>query len=120
MRDEYLAGREFELKFEVDDAQLRRLRSKRVLDQIAVGRASNKKLRSIYFDTADHSLRANGLSLRVRRVRNAWVQTLKFDHQFKSGLSQPVEIEQSIPGASPDIARLNVTNLPQSLSQILK
>jgi len=120
MQDEHLTGREFELKFEVDDAQLRRLRSNRVLDKIFVGRASNKKLRSIYFDTADHSLRANGISLRVRQIGKDWVQTLKFDHQFKSGLSRPVEIEQTVPGASPEIARLKMSNLPENLRQLLK
>ncbi len=112
--------REFELKFDASDAQLRRLRSKRVIKEINVGRASNKKLRSIYFDTQEHLLRANGVSLRVRLIGGTWVQTLKFDHQFKSGISKPIEIEHEVSNAKPDTSLLQAKDLPTDLWQVLK
>ncbi len=63
--------REIELKLELTGEELERIRAKRILRELTVGRPVIRTLRSIYFDTPDHALRNARMSLRVRRVANS-------------------------------------------------
>ncbi len=55
---------ELELKLELTRDELRRVRSHPALGDLAVGEPVTRTVRSIYFDTPDHRLRALGISLR--------------------------------------------------------
>lgn len=75
------APRELELKLTVTPDVLARIRKGGVLARLAglkpLGRASTRRLRSVYWDTPAHDLAAAGLGLRVRDDGGIFVQTLK-------------------------------------------
>lgn len=98
--------REFELKFELADDELQQIRSKRLLREIGVGRPVTRLLRSTYFDTADCALRDAGLSLRVRRDHDAWLQTVKEDSGNGAGISDRFEIESPVDEQAPHLGSI--------------
>jgi triphosphatase len=95
--------RELEFKVQLSKAEIARLTRKLPSKDMIVSRPSRKRLRSIYFDTSQQSLHAAGISLRLRRGRNRWIQTVKTDLNINSGLSNPVELETTVEGAEPDL-----------------
>lgn len=72
-----MIDREIELKLEGDPEALQRLSRTRVVTNMTRGKASAHMLRSVYFDTPDFDLMNNGFALRVRKVGNEHIQTLK-------------------------------------------
>ena len=94
---------EAELKFELQPAEMDRLRNHAALRDLTDGRAATRTLLSIYYDTADDALFNAGLSLRVRKVGRNWVQTVKQGQPLKGGLSTPMELEAPVPGAQPSL-----------------
>lgn len=97
--------RELEVKLELSKEQSQRLRAS-MLDGKSGRAASSRKLRSTYFDTADHALRAAGLSLRVRRIGKRWLQTVKSTDPVTGGVANPIEIESRIETEQPDISAI--------------
>jgi inorganic triphosphatase YgiF len=101
------ARREFELKLQLTKSDLDRIRRNSLLKPAKGAEPSCKTLRSIYFDTPDHRLHAEGLSLRVRDLgSHNWVQTVKAETALASGLSTPIEVEDKVDGAQPDLDRI--------------
>ncbi|MEM6622380.1 MAG: CHAD domain-containing protein [Pseudomonadota bacterium] len=91
--------REIELKLELDPAQEKRLRSSAALRARSQGRARTETLHSVYYDTADHALRAAGIALRLRKAGRRWIQTVKqAAGPMQNGLSEPLEDEAPVPG----------------------
>ena len=72
---------ELELKLELTHDELQRVRSHPALGGLAVGEPVTRTLRSIYFDTPDHRLRAQGISFRLRIGR----RRLAADRQGRHG-----------------------------------
>ena len=68
---------EAELKIGLDEAGLARLRGSPALAALRAEPARTKDLVSVYYDTPGHALAEAGVSLRLRRVGRAWVQTVK-------------------------------------------
>lgn len=97
--------REFELKLDLTGKELDllagnpRLRSGSEREQ--------KTLRSVYYDTPDHRLHAQGIALRVRDDGQGYVQTVKLDRNLKDGISNPVEIEDRLDGGQPNTSRIH-------------
>ncbi|MDH3742874.1 MAG: CYTH domain-containing protein, partial [Hyphomicrobiales bacterium] len=104
--------REFELKFNVTPEQLSRLRNKAILKSLSIAEPANSELRSVYFDTQNRDLKARGMSLRVRRIDDRWVQTLKTGRGIVAGLSNPIEIEHRVAGAAPEFDRVRKSDIP--------
>ncbi len=98
---------EFELKLELTKGDFDRIRKSSLLKSSKGGKSSRKTLRSVYFDTPDHRLHAEGLSLRLRdqNGRN-WLQTVKAETALMSGLSNPIEVEDKVDRAQPDLNRI--------------
>jgi triphosphatase len=97
--------REVEIKFRADQAAVQKLLSSPVLKGAAV--SSPKDLVSIYFDTAEKHLEAQGISLRVRKTgRAAAVMTLKWGGPAGGGPFSRGEVEVSCPGGVPDLQLL--------------
>ncbi|MGO9472694.1 MAG: CHAD domain-containing protein [Rhodomicrobium sp.] len=96
-------NREFELKLDLTGKELERLAGNPKLH--AAG--TQKVLRSIYYDTPDHRLHAEGISFRVRKDGQSYVQTVKLGTDLQDGLSNPVEIEDRIGAAQPNPARIH-------------
>lgn len=76
---------EIELKLDLDTAGLARLRRHPLLKVWRQGRALTKALKTVYYDTADHALRAAGVTLRVRHSGRQRVLTVKSDHAGGTG-----------------------------------
>jgi inorganic triphosphatase YgiF len=88
--------RELEFKLQLTHAELKRVRSHPALGNLSAGAPVTRTLRSIYFDTPDHRLRAQGLSLRLRSDGNGWLQTIK-------GGWRPIEAEDAVKRPEPDL-----------------
>lgn len=109
------ANREFELKITLDEAQMRRVRSKSAVRALTTGRAVTRTLLSTYYDTPDMALRKAGVALRTRKTGRRWVQTVKMKGQVSAGVSDRVEIETPIRGSSPSIDAIADRPLRESI-----
>ena len=94
---------EVELKLRVDPDSLTALAAKPVL---VAASASSEHLHATYFDTGDHRLHAQSLSLRVRREGERFIQTLKVGDAGPSGLHRRTEWEADVPSDKPDLSLL--------------
>ncbi len=99
-------ARELELKVALTGPEMDRLQAHPVLMQLAIGDPASHQLRSVYFDTLDRRLHERGLSLRLRRVGEDWVQTVKCETGVHSGVSHPVELEAAVEGPAPNVAAI--------------
>jgi triphosphatase len=113
-----IAGRELELKFELSHDALQRLDAQPMLREWTVGNPSIRTLRSIYFDTPDHRLRAGGIALRVRSDGETWVQTVKSDTQLHNGVSHPRELETALSAPEPDLSAVSDGKLRRKLARL--
>ena len=108
-------GNEIELKFEVTPRELRKLKAVRY----PRGRSPKEEnLVSVYFDTPKHKLARNGVSLRVRRHGDKFLQTIKSggpNGSFKRG-----EWEHEIKGVVPNLRKAHGTPLAPLLTKKLK
>ena len=97
-----VTDRELELKLELTPKELQRIAGHPGLDLLTVGKPETHTLRSIYFDSPAHQLRAQGISLRLRsRDGGEWVQTIKAGDAVINGISHRKELETSI--ATPEL-----------------
>jgi len=94
---------ELELKVELTRDQLQRMRWHPALGDLAVGEPVTRNLRSIYFDTPDHRLRALDISLRLRSDGESWLQTVKAGTAVHDGVSNPLEMEVVVERPEPDL-----------------
>ena len=109
---------EIELKLEVSADRIDRLDSLSLLKGVTPNKS--KTLLSVYFDTAQQTLRNNGLSLRVRRVDDHYVQTIKKRDNRGAGLFERNEWECAIPNGRPDLHAAKNTPLTFLLSRKLR
>lgn len=113
--------KETELKILLSPDQEKRLRASPALREMSTGPARTRRLLSIYYDTEDHALRANGYSLRLRRVGRQWIQTLKcVTTPIQNGLSTPEEVEYPVRGQRLDLSRIPDDNLREDVIGLAK
>ena len=97
-------NREIELKATIGAEQLDKIKNLPAIKKRAVGRTQAKKLVTVYFDTPDHELHRQGLSLRVRKVGRAYVQCVKLTHSRLGGIPVRMEWEGPVPSQDPAIS----------------
>jgi triphosphatase len=111
------ANDEIELKLLAPAGVLDRLREAPVIVRHARNGGVARRLDAVYYDTPDRTLFRHGLSLRIRRSGNRYVQTLKrapvHGQPFVRG-----EWEASMDGAAPDLALLPISEIGSPLDQI--
>jgi len=107
-------SKEIEVKLEVPPASLPRLAKIPRLRALKKPAKSATEL-SVYFDTHNRKLHKKGLMLRVRRVGDRYVQTIK--SAGHSGLFERDEWESEIGGAMPDLRLAHGTALEPLLSR---
>ncbi len=104
--------REIELKLECEVSDIAQLQDHPLLREAS--ERGEAQLASVYYDTPDRALRAGGLGLRVRRIGDRHVQTLKAEGD---GLFARPEWEHPIAGAQPDLGLLADTPLADILER---
>lgn len=97
---------ETELKLRVSPEQFARLRRHALLKAHSATRPVTRRLYNIYFDTAKRELHKSEMALRLRRVGQQWLQTLKGGGSVKTGLHQRNEWEAPVRGAALDFSGL--------------
>lgn len=112
--------RELELKVELSREDMARLTGDLQVGEILVGPPLSHKLKSVYFDTPEHDLHAAGISLRLRRENDGWLQTIKAGQQVADGVSNPVELEAPVDGDEPDIERISDKGLKRTVRQAVE
>lgn len=114
-----MAQREVELKLEVSPRSAERLLHHPSVRRHAEGEPSVRRLHSVYFDTVDLSLRQTGLSLRIRKVDDLRIQTLKADERTRGALYQRNEDEVVLDSDRPDPQAVSEPRLRDVLQRTL-
>ncbi|MCW2243656.1 CYTH and CHAD domain-containing protein [Azospirillum canadense] len=98
------------MKLLLDPRDLGRVPALPALREHADGDPVVRHLHTVYFDTPDLRLYANGVALRVRREDGRFIQTLKTVNSATSGDSAAVAVRKewdwTIAGAEPDLTPL--------------
>jgi inorganic triphosphatase YgiF len=100
---------ETELKLLLAQRDLRQLRRDPRIKALQQGRASTRRVRSVYYDTPERALLRAGLALRLRSDGRRWLQTLKTEGQAAAGLHVREEWEWPLPGDALDFGLLATT-----------
>jgi len=108
---------ETELKLAASRATLERLAS---TTAARLGRnAETQRLRSVYYDSADHGLWRRGIALRVRRDSNGWTQCVKGGGSVEAGIHRRIETETRLDGEAPDIDCIDDRELAAAVRRAL-
>jgi inorganic triphosphatase YgiF len=111
---------EFELKLELSSDAAERAATLPWLRELASGPVRKEKLTSVYFDTVKRKLHDHGLSLRVRRLGDRRVQTIKVESNSRRGAFGRDEWEQDIACDQPDLGLAADTALAKLANGKLK
>jgi len=95
-------SQEVEIRFAVQPDDLSRLKNARALKEITAGRPSSSRLSSVYYDTEGLGFAKAGLSLRVRKIGRAYVQTVKSETTGALA-SERGEYECKLPSPEPKL-----------------
>ena len=104
---------EIELKLDAPAKAAARLPKTPWLEKLLSAPLQRKRVASVYFDTRSGKLRAAGISLRVRRIGDKSVQTVKRDPKGACGAFTRQEWEWEIAGEEPDLDLAKDTALAQ-------
>ncbi len=111
---------ETELKLQLSPQEIGALKSHRLLAGVPAAQLS---IDDVYFDTADHLLRRHRMALRLRRVNDRWLQTLKTETRQQGALTQrgewetPAGAARGGRGGALSLARLHQSPLPALLAK---
>ncbi|QXQ05893.1 CHAD domain-containing protein [Sphingosinicellaceae bacterium] len=94
---------EVELKLDLDPADVAAAIASPLFDS---GARATEHLDTVYFDTADHDLRAAGLSLRIRRIGERRILTVKAEGAAVAGLFARPEWERDVDDTPPTLGDL--------------
>ena len=102
-------GRELELKLEIEPDGSDALIDHPLLRDTVGG---PRQTHSVYYDTKKKALHRAGVSLRVRRTGDLYVQTVKANGKASAGLFDRAEWEELIAGPAPELDRVrNLTSV---------
>jgi triphosphatase len=107
----------FEFKLELTPQQLARLASHPALVNLATGQPTVSTIRSIYFDTPDHRLRAQGISLRLCSIGDKWLQAVRSTNGHSSA-SEDTNAEVEHP--EPSVAQIRNLKLRRAVQKAIR
>ncbi len=93
--------REIELKLRIPPEALPRLMNHRLLRRVAKGGPVQKRMVSTYFDTPDFRLMREQVALRVRKVGQRHIQTVKCAPTVENGVNSRSEWEREVAADKP-------------------
>jgi inorganic triphosphatase YgiF len=96
---------EIELRFATPERELKRIARASALRGFHVGPATTKRLNTVYYDTEERALSKAGVSLRVRKDGDIYVQTVK-DASSGALASERHEYECETSSFVPDLERI--------------
>ena len=102
---------EFELKFEISAQSL-----PKIVAAVHAKKAQLQLLQAFYFDTVDGALAKNGLTLRMRKEGNDWVQTAK---GLTSNALDRLEHNVEIGSLATNVAQTKVSGLKTASNEVL-
>lgn len=112
---------EIELKLTLAPEDLERLRRNPILRSLAQGRSKRQELVSTYFDTPDFKLKSRGQALRIRKIGERRVQTLKAKGEGPLASGQVAhshkEFETDVEGEEPRLDLIEDEALRAELEQ---
>lgn len=114
---------ETELKLHISPEHLARLKRHPFLRSLSTARSVTRKLHSVYYDTPNLYLHKHAMALRLRRVGQQWLQTLKGGGAVQAGMHLRNEWETVVPDAALDFSALEssaATHLPKHVRQELQ
>ncbi len=91
------SAQEVELKLAASPEDAAKFGRLPLVKSATTGRAVTRHMHSVYYDTPDLALKAQGMALRLRREGTRWVQTLKGAGRVEGGLHQREEREVQVP-----------------------
>jgi inorganic triphosphatase YgiF len=106
---------ETELKLSLEAAQAERLWDHPLIGTAARGTPQCQSLYSIYYDTPGLDLLHAGIALRVRRLSERWIQTLKTAGEERAGLHQRAEWEAEVATSVPELDKIDHPELRAQL-----
>jgi len=110
---------ELELKLELTKPEMQRIGTDPALEALTVGKPETSLLRSLYFDTPDHRLRAQGISLRLRSSgERSWVQTIKATNGASDGIFDRRELETTLATPEPDLEAIGDRRLRRKIARV--
>ncbi len=77
---------EAELKLLIADADVDRFKAHPLLQRLSAKRPYVRQVENRYYDTTDLALARQGIALRLRKLGNRWLQTLKAGNTHAAGL----------------------------------
>jgi len=111
------AAVEAEIKLAAAPAVLARLAADPALGE---SRGDPLELAAIYFDTPRHSLWRHGFTLRLRRERGRWVQTLKGGGTLEGGLHRRLEFSARASRARPSFALIGDAEVRKQVAAVIR
>lgn len=107
---------EIELKLQAPPAALRSIVGSGFVRAIGADRPGKQHLVSTYFDTPRHTLRKDGLALRIRKLSDGFEQSVKAPVAGVAGLQTYREWNSRVPRGAPVIAAVDDRNVRSRLT----
>ncbi len=119
--------REIELKLELGPKGVSALKNGALSSRVPLGEARQAELVSVYYDTPKQKLRRNDLTLRIRRIGDQYLQTIKHEAGAHEQFGRD-EWERPVSGPCPKLGRargkgpkpLRKKNLPRKLKPVFE
>lgn len=102
-----MSEQEIELKLTLSPRAAAKLRRDPQVHRLKRGRAANRRLIAVYFDTADLALKEAGAALRLRQEGRRRVQTVKAAVGPAGGMQTRIEVNAPTRGVAPDLSLIS-------------
>lgn len=109
---------EMELKLSLTPDDCTYLLQLPLLESLSTSHAETHKLYTIYYDTPQLDLKHQRIALRLRRINDHWLQSIKGKGKASSGLHQQHEWEAEVNSEKPDYSKITDPDLIKLFSNI--